>query len=122
MILWNKYLSQIVLFQYQPNSIKIKGMKKNDKKIQFLSLMIIMAFLVLPLTVNGQGSKANFAGTWALNAAKSNFGTPPAGGGGGGQGGGQRGGGNFVVTQDANVLTRTTTGQDGTQRDHQIYS
>ncbi len=86
-------------------------MKKNDKRIQFLSLMITMAFLILPLTVNGQGSKANFSGTWAINAEKSNFGTPPGGG-----GGRQRmGGGNLVVKQDANLLTveRTRTNQNG---------
>lgn len=82
-------------------------MKKNVKKFQFLSLTIIMAFLLLPLTANAQG-KANFAGTWALNASKSNFGNN--------QGQGQRmGGGNFVATQEANLLSveRTRTNQDG---------
>ena len=87
-------------------------MKKNVKKIQLLAVMIIMAILVLPLTVNAQGSKANFGGTWTLNAAKSNFGTPP----GDGQGRGQRmGGGNFVAKQEASLLTveRTRTNQSG---------
>ena len=74
-------------------------MKKNIKTIQFLSLMVIMAFLVLPLSLNGQGSKANFSGTWTLNAEKS---TPaPTGGG----GGGRMGGGNFVATQNGNNLS-----------------
>jgi hypothetical protein len=85
-------------------------MEKNVKKIQFLSLMIIMAFLFLPLTVNAQGSKANFSGSWAINAEKSNFGNSQ------GQGSGQRmGGGNLVVKQEANLLTveRTRQGQDG---------
>ena len=85
-------------------------MKKNVKKIQVLALMISMAFLLLPFTVNAQGSKANFAGTWAVNAAKSNFGDAQ------GQGGGQRmGGGNIVVKQEANLLTvdRTRTNQSG---------
>ena len=84
-------------------------MKKNVK-LQLLTLTIIMAFLLVPFTTNAQGSKANFAGTWALNAEKSNFGDA--------QGGGQRmGGGNFVAKQEANLLTvdRTRTGQDGQQ-------
>ena len=86
---------------------------KRNVTLQFLSLTIIMAFLLMPFTSNAQGSKANFAGTWAFNAEKSNMGQPPQGGGGGG---GQRmGGGNFVAKQEANLLTvdRTRTGQDG---------
>ena len=39
-----------------------------------LSAMIISAFLFSPLAVNGQAGKTNFAGTWTLNAEKSNFG------------------------------------------------
>lgn len=79
------------------------------KKNVILSLTIILAFL-LPQMISAQ--KANFAGTWTFNAEKS---TQPAGGGGGGGGRGGMGG-NFVCTQDANTLTRTTTrtGQDGT--------
>jgi hypothetical protein len=86
-------------------------MKKNVT-LQLLSLTIIMAFLFMPFTLNAQGSKANFAGTWAFNAEKSNMGQPPQGGGGQRMGGG---GGNFVATQEANLLTvvRTRTGQDG---------
>jgi len=83
---------------------------KRNVTLQLLSLTIMMAFLLMPFTANAQGSKANFAGTWAFNAEKSNMGQPP-------QGGGQRmgGGGNFVATQGANLLTveRTRTGQDG---------
>jgi hypothetical protein len=79
--------------------------------LRLLSLTIILA-LVAPVMVNAQAGKANFAGSWALNAAKST--QPPAGG----QGGGQRmgGGGDFTATQEANLLTvsRTRTGQDGT--------
>jgi hypothetical protein len=103
-------------------------MEKNVKGLQIvLSAMIIFAFLLTPLTLNAQAGKANFAGTWALNAEKSNFGQPPQGQGqppqgqgqGQGQGGGQRmggfGGGNLTVAQEANLLTVTTTrpGQDG---------
>jgi hypothetical protein len=102
--------------------IKIWNMEKNVKKFQFaLSVMIIMSFLLMPLTVNGQTGKANFSGTWALNAEKSDFGQAPAGGqGGGGQRGGQGGrggfgGGNFVATQGANLLTveRSRQNQNG---------
>lgn len=90
-------------------------MEKNVKRFQItLSAMIILAFLAVPFSANGQAGKANFAGTWAMNAEKS---TLPQGGGGGGQGGGgARMGGNFTITQDANVLSQTRTGQDGTAR------
>jgi len=84
-------------------------MKKNVSNLmQLLSLTIVLA-LVAPVMVCAQAGKANFAGTWAMNAEKS---TMPQGG-----GGGQRmGGGNFVITQEANLLTGTRTGQDGTAR------
>lgn len=64
----------------------------------------------MPVMTNAQGGKANFAGTWAVNETKSD---QPAGGGGGG---GMRGGmSNFVVKQEANLLSAasTRTGQDG---------
>jgi hypothetical protein len=87
-------------------------MKKNLSYLaQLLSIVIVLA-LALPLTGSAQAGKANFAGTWALNAEKSTM--PQAGGGGGG---GQRmGGGNFTVTQEANLLSQSRTGQDGTAR------
>ena len=84
--------------------------------MRLLSLTVILA-LIVPAMANAQG-KANFAGSWAMNAAKST--QPPAGGqgGGGGQGGrmGMGGGGNFTATQEANLLSvsRTRQGQDGT--------
>ncbi len=83
-------------------------MKKNFI-LQILSFTVILAFLGLPLASNAQGSKANFSGTWAFNAEKSQMGEQ-------GQGGGMRGGGgNMVVKQEANLLTveQTRTGQDG---------
>jgi len=90
-------------------------MKKNVI-MQILSFTVLFAFLCMPLALNAQGSKANFAGKWALNATKSDMGQPPQGQG-QGQGGGQRmgGGGDFTATQVANLLTveRTRTGQDG---------
>ncbi|HEY5470731.1 MAG TPA: hypothetical protein VIK07_09425 [Bacteroidales bacterium] len=81
--------------------------------MRLLSLTVILA-LIAPVLANAQG-KANFAGSWTMNAAKST--QPPAGGQGGGQGGGggmRMGGGDFTATQEANLLTRTRTGQDGT--------
>jgi hypothetical protein len=97
-------------------------MKKNVTNIsgliKILSLTIMLAFIA-SLTTNAQGGKANFAGTWTLNAEKSTPApAPPAGGQGGGQGGGRGGfgGGPFVATQEANLLSvsRTRNGQDGT--------
>jgi hypothetical protein len=100
-------------------------MEKRVKSFQItLSAMIMLAFLMMPLVSNGQAGKANFSGTWALNAEKSTFGQgqgqPPQGAGQGqGQGQGQRmggfGGGNFVAKQEANLLTveRTRTNQNG---------
>jgi Tol biopolymer transport system component len=87
-------------------------MKKNVSEfMRLLSLTIVLA-LVMPVMVHAQAGKANFAGTWAMNAEKS---TIPQGGGGGGGGRGM-GGGNFTVAQEANLLTQTRTGQDGTAR------
>jgi hypothetical protein len=99
-------------------------MEKKVRSFQItLSAMIILAFLAMPFTVNAQAGKANFAGTWAFNAEKSNMGQPPQGQGqppqGQGQGAGQRmggfGGGNFVAKQEANLLTveRTRNNQEG---------
>ena len=74
-----------------------------------LSLTMIMAF-IMPVISHAQ--KANFAGSWTMNESKSQM---PQGGGGGG-GGGMRGGREFTIAQEANLLTRSSTGQDGTQR------
>ncbi len=80
--------------------------------MRLISLTIMLA-LVTPVMVNAQAGKANFAGSWTLNAEKSTFGQ----GGGGQRAGGQRGGGgSFTVTQDANTLTQTRSSQDGTAR------
>jgi hypothetical protein len=118
-------------------------MRKDVKIFRItLSAMIISAFLFSPLAVNGQAGKTNFAGTWALNAEKSNFGQgmgqgqgqppqgqppqgqppqgqPGQGQPGQGQGQGMRGGfggGNFVAKQEENLLTvdRTRPDQSGT--------
>jgi len=82
--------------------------------MKLIALTIMLAFIT-PAMTNAQAGKANFAGTWALNAEKSTM--PQAGGGGGQGGGGGRGmGGNFTITQDANTLSQSRTGQDGTER------
>jgi hypothetical protein len=113
------------LFVYNYYSTtKNRNMERKVKSFQIaLSAMIILAFLAMPFTTYGQAGKANFAGTWAFNAEKSNMGQPPQGQGqpaqaqgqGQGQGRGGFGGGNFVAKQEANLLTvdRTRTGQDG---------
>jgi hypothetical protein len=99
-------------------------MKKNVKRIQIaLSAMIILAFLAMPSAL-GQAGKANFAGSWALNAEKSQMGQGGGAGAGAaqgqGQGGGQRMGGGgmgreFVTTQAANLLSveSSRTNQSG---------
>lgn len=86
-----------------------KSIEKSSGLMKVLSLMIMLAFM-MPAMTHAQAGKANFAGTWAMNAEKS---TLPAAGGGGGQ---RMGGGNFTVTQEANLLTQSRTGQDGTVR------
>jgi hypothetical protein len=113
-----EYLPLVKCLLLQTNKILFK-MKKNVT-LQILSFTVLFAFLCMPLAVNAQGSKANFAGKWALNASKSDMGQPGQGQPGQGQppqGGGQRmgGGGDFTATQEANLLTveRTRTGQDG---------
>ena len=76
--------------------------------LRLLALTLMASIFILPVKINAQGTKANFSGTWTLNESKS---TMPQGG------GGQRmGGREFTITQDANLLTQTRTGQDGTAR------
>lgn len=99
-------------------------MKKNVNNVKIiLSVMVILTFLIMPFTVYGQAGKANFSGTWTLNAEKSTFGQGPGGPAGQGQpaqGQGQPpqgqnrgfGGGNFVATQDGNLLAVERTRGD----------
>jgi hypothetical protein len=86
-------------------------MKKNVSNLVRLFSLMLMLAMIMPAMSNAQAGKANFAGTWAMNAEKSVM--PQGGGGGGGQ---RMGGGNVVITQEANLLTQTRTGQDGTAR------
>ena len=85
----------------------IRNRKVNGSySVQSLLLTIILA-LFIPVIASAQSGKVNFSGTWGLNATKSSLGDNP---------GSQRMfGGDFVVTQDANLLTvvRTRTNQNG---------
>jgi Tol biopolymer transport system component len=79
---------------------------KLSNLVQLFSLTVVLG-LISPAIIYGQTGKINFSGTWALNTEKSTQ-----------QGGGEQrmGGGNLVVAQEANILTKTRTGQDGTAR------
>lgn len=81
------------------------------KKILKALSLAIMLVLIGSGVMNAQAGKANFAGTWAYNAEKSNV-----GGGQGGPGGGRGfGGGDMTVSQEGNLLSVSTTrpGRDG---------
>lgn len=101
-----------LVHKYPPTKF---NMMKKVKTIQVtLSAMIMVAFLAMPFGLNAQAGKADFSGSWAMNAEKSNFGQgqgqPPQGQGQApqGQGQGQRGGfggGSFTATQAENLLT-----------------
>lgn len=84
-------------------------MKRIVSNLMMLFALTMTLAIVMPEITRAQG-KANFAGSWTMNESKS---TMPQGGGGGG---GMRGGREFTIAQEANLLTRTSTGQDGTQR------
>jgi hypothetical protein len=97
-----EYLPHIECLLIQTNKTVIKMKKRLILRI--LSFTVLMAFICMPLSVNAQGSKANFSGKWVLNESKSNMGEAPQGG------GGQRmGGGDFTAKQEANLLTVETT-------------
>ncbi len=74
--------------------------------------MTIAMFLIAPLMTHAQAGKANFSGTWVLNAEKSTI--PEGGRFGGGQG---PGGSEVTVKQDATTLTQSRAGRDGTPRE-----
>jgi hypothetical protein len=82
------------------------------KKIvsNLMTLVSLTMVLALTMPVMSHAQKANFAGSWTMNESKSQMLQ------GGGGGGGMRGGREFTIAQEANLLTRTSTGQDGTQR------
>ncbi len=84
-------------------------MKKNVM-LQFLTLAVLMAFLLLEQNSFAQGGKTNFSGTWAFNESKSDLGE-------GGGGGFRRGASQMTVTQEGINLTvaRVRTSRDGEQ-------
>ncbi|MDX9773242.1 MAG: hypothetical protein RBT02_07455 [Bacteroidales bacterium] len=97
-------------------------MKINFRRFQVLALLV-MAALLLPVALMGQGTKTNFSGRWVYNADKSNTGQPqgqtPAQGQGqrhGGQARAGMGGSDFTAKQDGNNLIVETTmkAPDGT--------
>jgi len=73
--------------------------------LQMIALMVMFSLFILPVKLNGQGAKPNFAGSWAFNEAKSNL----------GEGGNFRRATQITVTHDGNDLTaaRVRTNQDG---------
>jgi hypothetical protein len=81
---------------------------KNLFKVMSLTLILALS---MPVVMKAQG-KANFAGSWEINAEKS----PQPQGGGQGGGGFRMGASTFKVTQDANLLTQTSAGRDGAER------
>jgi hypothetical protein len=88
-------------------------MKRNVSNLmKLLTLAMILAF-IMPVVAKAQ--KANFAGSWALNESKSTM--PQGGGGGGGGGRGGMMGREFTIAQEANLVTRTSTTQDGEKRE-----
>ena len=101
-----KYLPLVSFLKLtQLNFIKMK--KNVINLVKLLSMLMIVAF-VIPQALKAQGGKANFSGSWTLNESKSQV---PEGG-----GGGRMGGSTFTVKQEANLLSRTSTGRDGTER------
>jgi hypothetical protein len=88
-------------------------MKKNVENLQvtgsffmkLVALTLTVSLFILPVKLNAQGAKPNFAGSWAFNESKSNM----------GEGRGFRSATQMTITQDANTLTnaRVRTNQDG---------
>jgi hypothetical protein len=75
-------------------------MKKN--LVNFVKLLSLTVVLILTTTamVNAQGGRIDFSGTWALNTMKS---SPSA----------ANSSRSFLVKQEGNLLTTTSTGEDG---------
>jgi len=93
----------------------IKIYQSNGRILLKLFVLTIILAFKMPVMIKAQEGKTNFSGNWVLNASKSNPGTAPAGGAGGFSGQNTGTSRDFVVTQDANLLTVTTTtiAQDG---------
>jgi hypothetical protein len=96
------------------NSNQLMKMKKNIRNLRssssyFVGLLSLTMMLLVftSLISNAQSGKVDFSGTWALNKEKSVLGDN--------QGSQRMFSGDFVVTQEANLLTvvRTRTNQNG---------
>jgi hypothetical protein len=86
-------------------------MKKSvSNVIKLLSLAMVAAF-IMPETVKAQGGNADFSGTWTLNESKSSI--PDEGV---ELGNRIMGGREFTVAQEANLLSKKSTGRDGAER------
>lgn len=88
-------------------------MKKRDSNYTIVAAIFSAALLLMPYGLHGQGSKANFTGSWAYNAEKSDAGQGQQPG---APGRGGFGGGDFTAKQEGNLLTveRVRNAPDGT--------
>jgi Tol biopolymer transport system component len=75
-------------------------MKKNLLNFSRLLSLAVVITLVSPAMMRAQGSRANFSGTWALNSMES---SPSVG----------SANGDFLIKQEGNFLTTTSTEKDG---------
>ncbi|HEY6063175.1 MAG TPA: hypothetical protein VIV35_06175, partial [Chitinophagaceae bacterium] len=75
-------------------------MKKNLLNFSRFMAFAAVITLVSPAVMHAQASKVDFSGTWALNSMES---SPSA----------RNSSGDFIVKQEANLLTTTTTAKDG---------
>jgi hypothetical protein len=108
-----EFLPLILSLFYLPTKLKRSKMKRSIQNVQItrsycirmIAVSIMALIFILPLKLNGQGAKPNFAGTWAFNESKSNL----------GEGGNFRRATQITVTQDGNNLTaaRVRTNQNG---------
>lgn len=75
------------------------------KKLNLTTLRILLGTAILVMTTSGLFAQVNFAGNWAFNESKSNFGESQF----------RFAATSMVVTQDANTLTVESTmpGRDG---------
>lgn len=85
----------------------VRNLRINYSKFMWLtSLAIFFVLAISPFKLNAQSTKANFAGTWAINATKSNQGD-----------GNSRAARQLTVKQEGNNLTvdRLRANRDGVE-------
>ncbi len=86
-------------------------MKKDVSNVIMMLLLAMIAAFIMPVTVKAQGDKADFSGIWTLNESKSSI--PDEGI---RLGSMIMGGREINVAQEANLLTKKSTGRDGVER------